>query len=211
MKCVNCDGTCIKRPGELAIDDQYVGSFTLDAVDFYECDTCKNRFYPLKTARLIDKKRDKIKERILRSMPLDEFFSAKETAEYLKITRQALHKNRKIKRGFIYKTTFGESAVYLKKSVHLYKSTGDGRFPLVEGGPVHAHHEYLNFGSQGWWTQLWNECRPVFTEPNLLIVDRIWGPHHKSPAVARLRTWVNPITKISSSLGEKNKSVSKYH
>ena len=41
-------------------------------------------------------------------------------------------KNKRIRQGFIYRTILGGLAVYLKKSVDLYRVKGDGRFLMSE-------------------------------------------------------------------------------
>jgi hypothetical protein len=86
----------------------------------------------LKTAKRIEERRYEILKQWLQSQPLNAFISATETASILGISRQALHKHKRIRRGFIYCTTFGEKKVrlYLKNSVLQFKKTGDGRFPL---------------------------------------------------------------------------------
>jgi hypothetical protein len=64
-------------------------------------------------------------------MPISAFLSSAETAAVLGISRQALHKHRRISRGFIFQTTFGGSKVYLKESVEHFRKKGDGRFKLI--------------------------------------------------------------------------------
>jgi hypothetical protein len=115
-----------KRQGPLEIEDRYVGLLKLGSADYYECPDCKDRIYPLDTARAI--------EEILQAQPLCAFLSAADTVALLGITRQALHKNKRIRQGFIYRTSLGGLAVYLKKSVDLYREKGDGRFLLSELG-----------------------------------------------------------------------------
>jgi hypothetical protein len=123
-----------KRQGPLEIEDRYVGLLKLGSADYYECPDCKDRIYPLDTARAIENEREKITEEILQAQPLYAFLSAAETVALLGITRQALHKNKRIRKGFIYRTSLGGLAVYLKKSVDLYREKGDGRFLLSELG-----------------------------------------------------------------------------
>ncbi|MBU2054000.1 MAG: hypothetical protein KKC25_03350 [Proteobacteria bacterium] len=123
-----------KRQGPLEIDDRYVGLLKLESADYYECPDCKDRIYPLDTARVIESEREKITGEILQAQPLDAFLSAADTAVQLGISRQALHKNKRIRQGFIYRTSLGGLAVYLKKSVDLYRERGDGRFLLSELG-----------------------------------------------------------------------------
>lgn len=134
MHPCECGSAYEKMQGPLKIDDRYVGLLKLESADYYECPDCKDRIYPLDTARAIENKREKITEEILQAQPLQAFLSAADTAALLGITRQALHKNKRIRQGFIYRTCLGSLAVYLKKSVDLYRERGDGRFLLSELG-----------------------------------------------------------------------------
>ena len=132
MRPCECGGIYEKMQDPLEIDDRYVGLLKLESADYYECPDCKDRIYPLDTARAIDNEREKIMEEILQAQPLHAFLSAADTAALLGITRQALHKSKRIRQGFIYRTSLGGFAVYLKKSVDLYRVKGDGRFLLSE-------------------------------------------------------------------------------
>jgi hypothetical protein len=134
MRPCECGGMYEKMQGPLEIDDRYVGLLKLESADYYECPDCKDRIYPLDTARFIESEREKITEEILQAQPLHAFLSATDTATLLGITRQALHKNKRIRKGFIHRTSLGGLAVYLKKSVDLYQEKGDGRFLLSELG-----------------------------------------------------------------------------
>ncbi len=42
-----------------------------------------------------------------------------------------MHKNRRIRNGFIFHVRFGEGALYLRRSVEMFRKLGDGRFPLA--------------------------------------------------------------------------------
>jgi hypothetical protein len=134
MHPCECGGVYEKMQGPLEIDDRYVGLLKLESADYYECPDCKDRIYPLDTARAIENLRERITEDILQAQPLHAFLSAAVTAALLGITRQALHKNKRIRQGFICRTSLGGLAVYLKKSVDLYREKGDGRFLLCELG-----------------------------------------------------------------------------
>jgi len=134
MRPCECGGMCEKMQGSLEIDDRYVGPLKLESADYYECSDCKDRIYPLDTERVIESEREKITEEILQVQPLNAFLSAADTATLLGITRQALHKNKRIRKGFIYRTSLGSLAVYLKKSADLCREKGDGRFLLSELG-----------------------------------------------------------------------------
>ena len=134
MRPCECGGVYEKMQGPLEINDRYVGLLKLESSDYYECPDCKDRIYPLDTARAIENEREKITEETLQAQPLHAFLSAADTAGQLGISRQALHKNKRIRKGFIYRTSLGGLAVYLKKSVDRYREKGDGRFLLSELG-----------------------------------------------------------------------------
>jgi len=128
MKCFKCNGAYQIKHGKFKFNDRYVGSIVVDNVDYYECSKCDDQLLPVETAKLIENKRKELLDRYLQEQPIKEFMSAAETAASLNITRQALHKHKRINKGFIYQTTFSGNKVYLKKSIDQYKKNGDGRF-----------------------------------------------------------------------------------
>ena len=132
MHPCDCGGRYVEKHGSLKIHDPFIGTVTRDDVDYEECDRCGDLILPLETARAFDEHAEALLNDILKKQPIQDFLTASETAAALGITKQALHKNRRIRHGFIYRTSLGGLAVYLKKSVELYKKKGDGRFPLSE-------------------------------------------------------------------------------
>jgi hypothetical protein len=130
MKCYECGGKHRDVNGDLEINDRYVGPFLVKAVHYYKCDSCGQVLFPSETAEAIEKRRGERKDELLKGRPLRAFLTATETATTLGISRQALHKHRRIRRGFIYQAAFCGGIVYLEESVKLFKATGDGRFPL---------------------------------------------------------------------------------
>ena len=130
MKCYQCGGEYQKKRGYLQLTDKWIGAYAVDAVHYFKCDTCGDLLLPPETTKILESKREQVLDRWIKSQPLDSFLSAVQTAPLLGISRQALHKHIRIRRGFIYQTTFYGRIVYLRKSVLLFKQTGDGRFPL---------------------------------------------------------------------------------
>jgi hypothetical protein len=133
MKCYNCGNNYRKSIESLEVDDPYIGIITVQGFPYYLCDNCGDILYPAETSRKLDECRQNMLNRIIRNFPLREFLTANETAELLGITKQALNKNRRISRGFIYKSRIGNFDIYLKESVEKFKATGDGRFILNQG------------------------------------------------------------------------------
>ena len=131
MKCHKCGKTISKVTGNLHFEDAKIGSFEVYNVEYYKCDGCGRLFFPEETLITIETKEAEQKKQLLSQLPISDFIGAKEAAAILDISRQALHKHRRIRRGFIYSIKFEGRAVYNKKSVELFKETGDGRFPLI--------------------------------------------------------------------------------
>lgn len=130
MKCYECGGTYQNDYGELMLFDDSIGQYSVSGIHYEKCDGCGELMFPSETIDVIERVRERLLMEAIRSEPIQYFISAAETATMLGISRQALHKHRRIRRGFIYHTTIGGIALYHKKSVDEYMSNGDGRFPL---------------------------------------------------------------------------------
>ena len=130
MKCYECGGTYVKHKGALSLPDRCVGSLYVVSIEYLKCDNCDDYLFSPEAARRIEDSRKRLLDEILQSMPLSDFASAAKTADALGISRQALHKHRRIRRGFIFQTQFDDKTVYLKESIKQFQKTGDGRFSL---------------------------------------------------------------------------------
>lgn len=142
MDCLQCGGTYTKKSGTFSLVDDYVGNIAVDGVTYYECQNCGDILYSKAMAQAIESRRIERIHELLSRFPVRDFATSADTASILGISRQALHKNRRIGRGFIYQLKFGLLTLYLRQSVQQYKETGDGRFPLH----LHMHRhpaEYL--------------------------------------------------------------------
>jgi len=132
MRCYNCGEKYRKHHGNLTLDDKYIGSYNIVNVDFFKCQNCGKILLPEKTLSKCEYELKRIRDELVRKFPIDEFISSTETARILNISRQALHKHKRIRRGFIYSTKFAGKIFYLKKSVLIFKEKGDGRFVLKD-------------------------------------------------------------------------------
>lgn len=144
MNCLECGGTYIEKSGTYELVDPYVGRITIEGVPYYQCDKCEDILYSEEMAQAIESQRKNRIHEILIQYPISDFINATETASILGISRQALHKNRKINHGFIYQAKFFGITVYLKQSVQQYEKTGDGRFPLYSHG-YSSSVEYVKY------------------------------------------------------------------
>ena len=75
-------------------------------------------------------------------MPITDFVGAKKAASQLGMSRQAIHKHSRIKRGFVYFITIEGKIFYHLESLMLFKETGDGRFNLANKA-VSSEKEYV--------------------------------------------------------------------
>lgn len=131
MQCDMCGSDCEEIVGILTETDSFIGEYSVPQARYYRCVACGAVFYPLATSRMLDQKRKEVEHASIRRYSIADFMSGSETADYLKISRQALHKHRRVRKGFIYATRFGGKTVYLRRSVELFKQRGDGRFPFL--------------------------------------------------------------------------------
>jgi len=130
MNCYQCGGVYEEKSDSLEIFDFYVGKIEVRGVPYYQCRNCHDILYTEEMSRAIETERGKRIHELLSQFPLADFVNSTEAASMLGISRQALHKHRRIKHGFIHQTKFAGVNVYLKQSVIRFKRTGDGRFPL---------------------------------------------------------------------------------
>ncbi len=130
MNCYQCGGVYERKSDLLKIFDSYVGKIVVRNTPYYECSDCHDIIYTEEMSRAIETERNRLIHELLSELPLADFVSSNEAASILGISRQALHKNRRINHGFIYQTKFAGVTVYPRDSVLRFKKTGDGRFPL---------------------------------------------------------------------------------
>ena len=135
MRCYTCGNVYIEHEGTLELSNKTIGNYNVDLAKYYKCSGCGSIIYPKETLNLISKKEKEIRDNLIRKLPVDEFIVATEAAELLGISKQALHKNKRIKKGFIYSAKLGGKRLYNKKSVQLFKDTNDGRFNLSKQAP----------------------------------------------------------------------------
>ena len=130
MKCYECGSEYFRFVGPYRVKDEFVGEFIVDGLEYFNCRECGATLLPPRSIEVIEERRRIQLEESVALRPLRDFVSASEAARLLGVTRQAFHKNKRIRAGFIYRTPFGEGFAYLAESVRRFGRTGDGRFPL---------------------------------------------------------------------------------
>jgi hypothetical protein len=132
MRCLECSGFFVSKRGDLAMSDDILGDFIVPDVEYELCEGCGEQMFSPATLEAIENVEEERKNKLLLQKPLGEFIPATKVAEILGCTRQAVHKHNRIRRGFIHFVKFNGQYYYHKKSVEMYKDTGDGRFSLSE-------------------------------------------------------------------------------
>jgi hypothetical protein len=128
--CDICGVPYVISFGKRRIDDKYAGSFIVDNIEYEACPNCGDILLSPESAFKIEKVRFSIIDSLLNSFPLKDFVSSSEASAILGISRQALHKSKKINLGLVFHAQLSDKTVYLRKSLELFRDTGDGRFPL---------------------------------------------------------------------------------
>lgn len=142
MRCYECGGTYQRQHGELMLFNDSIGPYSLHNSNYEKCDKCGDLLFSPATLQAIETRIDEIRNEYILNEPIGAFISAADASAMLGITRQALHKHRRIRRGFIYCTTIGGVKVYHKKSVELFRDTKDGRFPFYRPVSTPASTQY---------------------------------------------------------------------
>ncbi len=131
MRCYDCGGYFVEHFGALVLHDNVIGDYVIDNVAYRKCDNCGELLFPDEAWKAADQEYERVKEELIGKLPIGEFIFAADAYSILNITRQAFHKNRRIKNGFIHSKSMNGRKVYHKRSVELFAESGDGRFPLI--------------------------------------------------------------------------------
>jgi hypothetical protein len=133
--CNECGSQCKPVTGRYVYHDKTVGEIVLPDAKYLKCIHCGDVMLTMQTAKKLSDMRKQLINDFMNDQPISEFITTREAAEFLGITRQALHKNRRIDRGFVYSKTIGDVKLFHKRSLDIFKETGDGRFPLAKSTP----------------------------------------------------------------------------
>jgi len=135
MRCYECGGTFVTNRGSLTLNDRVVGKYTVDNIEYKKCDSCGEFAFPAGVSSVIENAKKMRLNFLIGRLPISEFIAASEVASMLGISRQAVHKHRRISRGFIHSLKHGDRILYHKKSTELFRDNGDGRFSLITSDP----------------------------------------------------------------------------
>lgn len=130
MKCAECNENLEIITGDFQSKNKSLGDITVPEISYTKCNNCGAILLDPEMAQKITTFKKQREIELIKRLPVGEFLTVTEVIEVLEITKQAFSKNNKIKRNFIYNINIGKKKLYHRKSVELFKSTGDGRFLL---------------------------------------------------------------------------------
>lgn len=145
MRCIDCSGKIVTVHGDLQLRDKILGDIKVPDTEYEQCQTCGKMRYTPTTLEDIESAENQRLETLLLKRPLGDFITASEVANILGCTRQALHKHKRIRRGFIHFVRHNDKIFYLKESVLQFKKTNDGRIPLAESEKDPSSEKIIQF------------------------------------------------------------------
>ncbi|WP_027360575.1 hypothetical protein [Desulforegula conservatrix] len=131
MLCDLCNGNRSIVIGGLSFKSRPLGTIYVPSIRYSKCRDCGDVSIDFEETKKINAYIQKKESEAIYSLPIGEFISSNEASIILGKTKQALSKDSRIKRGFIYYVVIDGRKLYHKKSVEEFKRTGkDGRINI---------------------------------------------------------------------------------
>jgi len=139
MNCLSCDTETIHKIVDYICNNRTLGDVVVPQVGVEQCPKCGQLILSGEAERAVSDYLKNRQREAIASLPADDLISAGQAAEILGVTKQAFSKNPKIKKGYVYFTYIGTKKFFFRSSLELYKTGGDGRFPIAKWqSSVHA-------------------------------------------------------------------------
>ena len=132
MNCPHCNAETIRKTEDYPCESKIIGDVFVPLVEVETCLSCGAVQFSKEEERRVAEYLEMLEKNAIISLPADNLISAGQAAGILGVSKQAFSKNPKIKKGFVYFTFVGTKKVYFRSSVELFKSRGDGRFPITQ-------------------------------------------------------------------------------
>ncbi|MFT5700258.1 MAG: YgiT-type zinc finger domain-containing protein [Desulforhopalus sp.] len=130
MRCYNCGDTLLSKSGTLQIPSDILNDYLIENVSYFSCPSCNEIILTNEAWEKADRREAKLIAKSIGNLPISAFVGASKAASILGMSRQALHKHRRIRRGLVYSIAHEGKIFYHLESISLFKETGDGRFNL---------------------------------------------------------------------------------
>ena len=132
MNCSLCNAETTRKTEDHLCRSKILGDVLVPLVEVESCMSCGASKLSTEAEGKISDYLKMLEKDAINSLPADILISAGQAAAILGVSKQAFSKNPKIKKGFVYFTYVGTKKFYFKSSVQLFKTSGDGRFPITQ-------------------------------------------------------------------------------
>ena len=132
MNCSLCNAETTRKTEDHLYRSKIIGDVLVPLVEVESCMSCGASKLSTEAERKVSDYLKMLEKNTINSLPANNLVSAGQAAAILGVSKQAFSKNPKIKKGFVYFIYVGTKKFYFKSSVELFKTSGDGRFPITQ-------------------------------------------------------------------------------
>ncbi|MGI9536884.1 MAG: hypothetical protein ACR2PB_07425 [Desulfocapsaceae bacterium] len=132
MNCPSCNTETISEALDYQCNNRIIGDVIVPQVEVEQCPNCDERILSEEAETAVSHYLKTREKEAIASLPAEDLISAGQAAAILGVTKQAFSKNPKIKKGLVYFVSVGTKKFFFRTSVTLYKTVGDGRFPITQ-------------------------------------------------------------------------------
>lgn len=132
MNCSLCNAELMNKKEDYLCNSRVIGEVLVPLIEFYECHGCQEITLSPEGGHEVTTYVKEQERNTIARLPSDDLITAGQAADLLGVSKQAFSKNPKIKKGFVYFIQIGTKKAYFRRSVELFRATGDGRFPITK-------------------------------------------------------------------------------
>ena len=132
MNCPSCSTETISKALDYQCNNKILGDVIVPLVEVEQCPNCGELILSEEAETAVSHYLKTREKEAIASLPAEDLISAGQAAAILGVTKQAFSKNPKIKKGLVYFVSVGTKKFFFRTSVKLYKTVGDGRFPITK-------------------------------------------------------------------------------
>lgn len=132
LNCSLCNAEIMNKKEDYLCNSKVIGKVLIPLIEFYECCGCHETTLSPEASHEVITRVEELERNAVASLPSDDLITAGQAADLLGVSKQAFSKNPKIKKGYVYFTQIGTKKTYFRRSIELFRKTGDGRFAITK-------------------------------------------------------------------------------
>ena len=132
MNCPSCKTETISKALDYQCKNRIIGDVIVPQVEVEQCPNCGELILSEEAETAVSHYLKTREKEAIAGLPAEDLISAGQAAAILGVTKQAFSKNPKIKKGLVYFVYVGTKKFFFRTSVTVYKTVGDGRFPITK-------------------------------------------------------------------------------